>query len=63
MLRAGRFAWILAVAVAWTVLSSSRTEAQDCVICSDVQVDGQLGHIATDSPNHGIHDRGRGDPP
>lgn len=60
---AGRFAWLLAVGSAWSIFGPSRAEAQDCLICSDVKVDERRGHIATDSPNHGIHERGGGSHP
>lgn len=60
---AGRFAWILGVVVAWTVFGPSRAEAQDCLICSDVRVGDSYGHIATNSPNHGIHQRRQGPHP
>lgn len=63
MLRTRSFAWILAVAVAWTVLGPSRAEAQDCLVCIDLKVDGYFGHIAENNPALGVHARRGGSHP
>ncbi len=62
MLKTRSFAWILAVAVASTVLGPSRADAQACLICSEVKVGNSRGHIATNSI-HGIHARRGGSHP